>query len=67
MLRHHIKNIIHIENNIAMIEFSKPAECEDLKKYLDMVGYDKEKAILMRSIRNAICGTRDYPDVSKEA
>lgn len=55
------------EKRVAMIEFSKPAECEDLKKYLDMVGYDKEKAILMRSIRNAICGTRDYPDVSKEA
>ncbi len=54
------------EKRVAMIEFSKPAECEDLKKYLDMVGYDKEKAILMRSIRNAICGTRDYPDVSKE-
>ena len=32
-----------------------------------MVGYDKEKAILMRSIQNAICGTREYPDVSKEA
>lgn len=55
------------EKRVAMIEFSKPAECEDLKKYLDMVGYDKEKAILMRSIRNAICGTREYPDVSKEA
>ena len=24
MLRHHIENIIHIENNIAMIEFSIP-------------------------------------------
>ena len=24
MLRHHIKNIIHIEDNIAMIEFSIP-------------------------------------------
>lgn len=55
------------EKRVAMIEFSKPAECEDLKKYLDMVGYDKEKAILMRSIQNAICGTREYPDVSKEA
>lgn len=55
------------EKRVAMIEFSKPAECKDLKKYLDMVGYDKEKAILMRSIRNAICGTREYPDVSKEA
>ena len=54
------------EKKAVMIEYTKPAECEDLKKYLDMVGYEKEKAILMRSIRNAICNSREYPDIPKE-
>ena len=47
-----------------MIEYSKPAECEDLQKYLDMVGYEKEKAMLKRSLRNAVTGSREYPDVT---
>ena len=54
------------EKRIAYIENSKPAECEDLKKYLDIVGYEKEKAIPMRAIRNAIAGTKDYPDIPKD-
>ena len=54
------------EKRVAMIEYTKPSECEDLKKYLDAVGYEKEKGLMMRSIRNAIAGTRDYPDIPKE-
>lgn len=54
------------EKRIAYIENSKPAECEDLQKYLDMVGYEKEKAIPMRALRNAIAGTKDYPEISPE-
>lgn len=54
------------EKKIAMIEHYRPAECEDLTKFLDKVGYEKDKAIPMRSIRNAIQGTREYPDVPKE-
>lgn len=54
------------EKRVAMIEYSKPAECEDLKKYLDMVGYEKDTAKLMRSLRNAIAETRNYPNVPKE-
>ena len=49
-----------------MIEQFEPAECEDLKKYIDMVGYEKDKAQLMRSLRNAIAETRLYPDITKE-
>jgi hypothetical protein len=52
------------EKKVAMIEYSKPAECEDLQKYLDMVGYEKEKAMLKRSLRNAVTGSREYPDVT---
>ena len=54
------------ENKIAMIEHYRPAECEDLTRFLDKVGYEKDKAIPMRSIRNAIQGTREYPDIPKE-
>lgn len=54
------------EKKIAMIEQFEPAECEDLKKYIDMVGYEKDKAQLMRSLRNAIAETRLYPDITKE-
>lgn len=54
------------EKKIAMIEHFKPAECEDLKKYIDMVGYEKAKAVPMRAIRNAITGSREYPDIAKE-
>lgn len=54
------------EKRVAWIEYSKPAECEDLTKFLDMVGYEKEKGEKMRSLRNAIVGTRDYPAIPKE-
>ena len=54
------------EYNVALVENYRPAECERLQEYLDRVGYEKEKAILMRSIRNAVAGTRDYPDIPKE-
>ena len=54
------------EKVIAMIEQTDPAECEDLQEYLDMVGYERDKATLMRSLRNAIAGTREYPDISPE-
>ena len=54
------------EYNVSLIEHYRPAECEQLQEYLDKVGYEKEKAILMRSIRNAVAETRDYPDIPKE-
>lgn len=54
------------EHNVSLIENYRPAECEELKEYLDKVGYEKEKAILMRSIRNAIAETREYPNIPKE-
>lgn len=54
------------EYNVALVENYRPSECEELQEYLDKVGYEKEKAILMRSIRNSVAETRDYPDIPKE-
>lgn len=54
------------EHKISIIENYRPAECEELEDYLDKVGYEKEKAILMRSIRNAIAETREYPNIPAE-
>lgn len=54
------------EYNVSLVENFRPAECEQLQEYLDKVGYEKEKAILMRSIRNAVAETREYPDIPKE-
>lgn len=53
------------EKRVAWIEKYKPAECEDLQKYLDMVGYGKEKGLMMRAHRNAIAGTKDYPKIPR--
>lgn len=54
------------EYNVALVENYRPSECEELQEYLDKVGYEKEKAILMRSIKNSVAETRDYPDIPKE-
>lgn len=54
------------EKRVAITEYTKPAECEELKEFLDKVGYEKEKAMMMRSLRNAIAGTREYPDIPRE-
>lgn len=54
------------EFNVSLTENYRPAECEQLKAFLDKVGYEKEKAIPMRAIRNAIAETREYPDIPKE-
>ena len=54
------------EKRIAWVEYTKPSECEDLKRFVDMVGYEKDKGEKMRSLRNAVAGTRDYPAIPKE-
>lgn len=60
------KEEMAFDKQVAMIELYDPAECEDLTAFLDMVGYEKDKAISMRSLQNAIAGTKDYPDVPYE-
>lgn len=54
------------EKRIAWVEYTKPSECEDLTRFVDMVGYEKDKGENMRSLRNAVAGTRDYPAIPKE-
>ena len=54
------------EKRIAWVEYTKPSECEDLTRFVDMVGYEKDKGEKMRSLRNAVAGTRDYPEIPKE-
>ena len=54
------------EYSVSLVENFHPAECEELQEFLDKVGYEKEKAILMRSIQNAVAETREYPDIPKE-
>lgn len=54
------------EKRITWVEYSKPAECEDLTRFVDMVGYEKDKGEKMRSLRNACAGTRDYPAIPRE-
>ena len=57
---------IAFEKLIAMIETTKPAECEDITKYVDMCGHEKDRAEDMRCLRNAIAGSRDYPDIPRD-
>ena len=57
---------IAYEKAIAMIEYTKPAEYEDLRKYADLCQYEKDRDEMMRCLQNAIAGTRDYPDVPRD-
>lgn len=55
-----------IERMCWRIENTKPAECEELDKYRDVAGFEKTWEHIMRSVRNLIAGTKDYPDIPKE-
>lgn len=47
------------------IENTEPAECEDLEKYKDYAGNQKMWKDILRTVRNAVAGSRDYPDLTK--
>lgn len=49
-----------------MIEETEPSEEEDRDKYRDIAGYESHFKEIMRSMRNLICNTRDYPEIPKE-
>lgn len=55
-----------IDRLIWRIEETEPAEEEDREKYKDIAGYEDMYNSIMRSMRNMIAGTRDYPDVPVE-
>ena len=50
-----------------MIENTKPSECEDLNKYKDFSGFGPIWEDIMRTVGNAVAGTRNYPKLPKEA
>lgn len=56
-----------IERQIWMIENTKPAECEDLNKYKDYSKMTGEWEEIMRTTNNLVAGTREYPDLPKNA
>lgn len=57
---------IAYEKAIAMIEYNKPAEVEDIQKYKDICEHEKNRAEDMRNLRNAIANSREYPDIPYE-
>lgn len=56
-----------IERLAWTIENTKPAECEDLNKYKDYSGFEPVWEDIMRTVKNLVAGTRQYPDLPAEA
>lgn len=54
-----------IDKLIWTIEETEPAEEEDREKYADIAGYEKYFHEIMRSLRNLLCNTREFPDIPK--
>ena len=48
------------------IENEEPAEIEDLNKYKDYAGNEKMWKDILRTVRNAISGSRDYPTIERD-
>lgn len=48
------------------IENEEPAEVEDFNKYKDYAGNEKMWKDVLRTVRNAISGSRQYPEISFE-
>lgn len=46
-----------------MIEETEPAEEEDKEKYRDIAGFEHSFSEIMRSMRNLLTGSRDFPDI----
>lgn len=55
-----------IERKIWMIENTKPSECEDLEIYKDISGFETTWNHILRSVKNLVSGSREYPDIPRE-
>ena len=55
-----------IDRLIWRIEETEPAEIEDETKYVDVVGHEKIFQSIMRSLRNIVANSRDFPAVPPE-
>ena len=54
-----------IERKIWMIENTKPSECEDLDIYKDISGFEDTWNHILRSVKNLVSGSREYPDIPR--
>ena len=57
---------LFIDRIAWMIEETEPAEEEDESKYRDVAGFERIFNSFMRSMRNILVGSRDYPNIPKE-
>lgn len=57
---------LFLERLIWKIEETEPAEEEDEAVYRDVAGYESIYNSFMRSMRNLLAGSRDYPEIPKE-
>lgn len=55
-----------IERMAWNIENTKPAECEDTKIYKDYSNFGIKWEDIMRTVKNLVAGSRDYPDIPKD-
>lgn len=55
-----------IERMAWNIENTKPAECEDTQKYKDFSNFGINWEDIMRTVRNLVAGSREYPDIPRD-
>lgn len=55
-----------IERMAWNIENTKPAECEDTQKYKDFSNFGINWEDIMRTVKNLVAGTREYPEVPRD-
>lgn len=54
-----------IERMAWNIENTKPSECEDTEIYKDYSNFGVKWEDILRTVKNLVAGTRDYPDIPK--
>lgn len=55
-----------IERMAWNIENTKPSECEDTEIYKDYSNFGIKWEDILRTVKNLVVGTRDYPDIPKD-
>ena len=55
-----------IERMAWNIENTKPAECEDTQKYKDFSNFGINWEDIMRTVKNLVAGSRDYPNIPRD-
>ena len=55
-----------IERMAWNIENTKPSECEDTQKYKDFSNFGINWEDIMRTVKNLVAGSREYPDVPRD-